>query len=114
MSQTTIFWRHEDVLAFCKQVNKDRKRKLLDVFMFLPSAQDTAHQWAVVPIKEIYINRIEDAELDFPLYVTVDDDVVGGLTFGADNDDAKPSDYRMLPKVYPVSAADAEPLRKTR
>lgn len=101
MSQTTIFWRHEDVLEFCQQVNKDKKRKLLDVFMLLPAAQDLAHQWCVVPIKEIYVSQIEDSEIDFPLYVTVEDEIVGGLSFGAANDGVASSDYRMLPRVFP-------------
>lgn len=114
MSQTTIFWRHEDVLSFCQQVNRDKKRKLLDIFMLLPTAQDTAHQWCVVPIKEIYVSRIEDAELDFPLYVTVEDEVVGGLTFGTGDDGAASSDYRMLPRVFPVHANNANTVGKTR
>jgi len=101
MSQTTIFWRHEDLLEFCQQVNKDKKRKLLDVFMLLPAAQDLAHQWCVVPIKEIYVGQIEDGEIDFPLYVTVEDKIVGGLSFGAANDGVEPTDYRMLPRVFP-------------
>lgn len=101
MAQTTIFWRHEDVLAFCQQVNKDKKRKLLDVFMLLPAEQDLAHKWCVVPIKEIYVSRLDDDETDFPLYVTVEDEVVGGLSFGNDNDGAGSNDYRMLPKLFP-------------
>lgn len=104
MSQTTIFWRHEDVLAFCQQVNKDKKRKLLDVFMLLPTEQDREHQWCVMPIKEIYMSQIEDGEIDFPLYVTVDDEIVGGLSFGTESDGVALSDYRMLPKVFPNAA----------
>lgn len=114
MSQTTIFWRHEDVLAFCEQVNRDKKRKLLDVFMLLPTAQDTAHQWCVVPIKEIYVSRIEDAELDFPLYVTVEDEIIGGLSFGGANDDVASSNYRMLPRVFPDGANNTNTGKKTR
>jgi hypothetical protein len=111
MSQTTIFWRHEDVLAFCHQVNRDKERKLLDVFMLLPAAQDIAHQWCVVPIKEIYVSRIEDGDTDFPLYVTVDDEVVGGLSFGADNESVASFDYRTLPRVFPDHAST---VKKTR
>lgn len=114
MSQTTIFWRHEDVLAFCQQVNKDKKRKLLEVFMLLPAAQDLAHQWCVTPIKEIYVSQIEDGETDFPLYVTVEDEVVGGLSFGSVNDDVASSDYRMLPQVFPGRANDTNTGKKTR
>jgi len=105
MSQTTIFWRHEDVLAFCQQVNKDKNRKLLDVFMLLPAEQDLAHQWHVVPIKEIYVSQIEDGEMDFPLYVTVEDEIVGGLSFGGANDGAASVDYRTLPRVFPDPAS---------
>lgn len=101
MSQTTIFWRHEDVLAFCQQVNKDKKRKLLDVLLLMPSAKDLAHQWCVVQVKEIYVTEIEDGEIDFPLYVTAEDEVVGGLSFGASDDDIASSDYRLLPRVFP-------------
>ena len=114
MSQTTIFWRHEDVLSFCQQVNRDKKRKLIDIFMLLPTAQDTAHQWCVVPIKEIYVSRIEDAELDFPLYVTAEDEIVGGLSFGAADDDVALRDYRMLPRVFPVDTDNADTVKKTR
>jgi|GEM_PF-5444816 len=109
MSQTTIFWRHEDVLAFCLQINKDKKRKLVDVFMLVPAEQDLAHQWCVVPIKEIYVSQIEDGETDFPLYVTVEDEIVGGLSFGATNDDVASVDYRVLPRVFPANIA-----KKTR
>lgn len=109
MSQTTIFWRHEDALAFCQQVNKDKKRKLLDVFMLLPAEEDLAHQWCVVPIKEIYVSQIEDGEIDFPLYVTVEDEIVGGLSFGAANDGVASVDYRMLPRVFPANI-----VKKTR
>jgi hypothetical protein len=105
MSQTTIFWRHEDVLAFCQQVNRDKERKFLDVFMLLPTAQDIAHQWCVVPIKEIYVSRIEDGDIDFPLYITTDDEIVGGLSFGADNDSVASFDYRTLPRVFPGHAS---------
>lgn len=101
MSQTTIFWRHEDVLEFCQQVNKDKKRQLLDVFMLLPDEEDLAHQWCVVPIKEIYVSQIEDGEIDFPLYVTLEDEIVGGLSFGTANDGVASVDYRMLPRVFP-------------
>lgn len=101
MSQTTIFWRHEDVLTFCQQVNKDKKRKLLEVFMLLPAEQNLAHQWCVVRIKEIYVSHMEEEEIDFPLYVTVEDEVVGGLNFGAAGDGVASFDYRRLPKVFP-------------
>ncbi len=114
MSQTTIFWRHEDVLAFCQQVNKDKKRKLSEVFMLLPAAQDLAHQWCVVPIKEIYVSRIEDGEMDFPLYVTVDDEVVGGVSFGAVNEGVVSNDYRILPRVFPDRANDTNTSKETR
>jgi hypothetical protein len=114
MSQTTIFWRHEDVLAFCRQVNRDKKRKLLDVFMLLPAAQDIAHRWCVVPIKEMYVSRIEEAEVDFPLYVTVEDEIVGGLSFGAADEDVASGDYRMLPRVFPYPADNVNTGKKTR
>ena len=102
MSQTTIFWRHEDVLTFCQQVSKDKKRKFLEVLMLIPSAQDLAHQWRVVPIKEIYVSQIEDGEIDFPLYVTVEDEIVGGLSFGAESEGIASGDYRLLPRVFPA------------
>jgi hypothetical protein len=100
MSQTTMFWRHEDVLAFCHQVNKNKKKKLLDVLMLLPAAQDLAVQWTAVPIKEIYVRPIEDGEMDFPLYVTHEDEIVGGLSLVASNDCVS-TDYRTLLKVFP-------------
>lgn len=103
MSQTTVFWRHEDVLAFCQQVNKDKKRRLLDVFMLLPAEEGLAHQWCVVPIKEIYVSQIEDGEMDFPLYVTAEGEVVGGLSFGGADDGVASVDYRMLPRVFPAN-----------
>ena len=114
MSQTTIFWRHEDVLAFCQQVNKDKKRQLLDVFMLLPASQDTAHQWCVIPIKEIYVRRLEDAELDFPLYVTVEDEVVGGISFGAIDVDTAACEYRNLSRVFRAGTNNGSVVKAAR
>ena len=79
------------------------------MFMLLPVAQDLAHQWRVVLIKEIYVSRIEDGEIDFPLYVILEDKIVGG--FGAANDGVASSDYRMSPKVF---SDDANTVKKPR
>lgn len=89
----------------------DKKRKLLDVFMLLPTKQDRAHQWCVMPIKEIYVSQIEDGEIDFPLYVTIEDEVVGGLSFGANDDGVAPDHYQTLPRLFPDRTTTA---KKTR
>lgn len=104
LPQTTIFWRHEDILAFCQQVNEDKKRKLLSVFMLVPAEPASGHQWLTVSIKEIYVMQLEEA-MDFPLYVTVDGQTVEGLTFdGSDEKGLNGNvDYGSLPRVFPVS-----------
>jgi hypothetical protein len=103
LPQTTIFWRHEDVLALCQQVNKDKKRKLLDVFLLAPADPVSGQQWQAVPIKEIYVNQFEE-DVDFPLYVTFDGQTIGGLTFDGSDESALDGnvDYGSLAKVFPA------------
>jgi len=98
-----MFWRHEDVLALCQQVKKDKKRKLLDVFMLAPAEPASGQQWQVVPIKEIYVSQLEK-DMDFPLYVTVDGQTIGGLTFGGsdENQSDHSADYNSLMRVFPA------------
>lgn len=102
LPQTTMFWRHEDVLALCQQVNKDKKRKLLEIFMLAPAEATSGQQWRSLAIKEIYVTQL-DNEMDFPLYVTVDGQTIGGLTFdGNDENDHDGSvNYDSLTKVFP-------------
>lgn len=98
-----MFWRHEDVLAFCQQVNKDKKRKLSDVFLLVPAEPASGHQWQSVSIKEIYVSQLE-VDIDFPLYVTVDGQTIGGLTFDG-SDESAPNDnvdYGSLARVFPA------------
>lgn len=103
LPQTTMFWRHEDVLAFCQQVNKDKKRKLSEVFLLVPAEPASGHQWQTVSIKEIYLSQLEE-DFDFPLYVTADGQTIGGLTFDASDESALDSnvDYGPLTKVFPA------------
>lgn len=77
ISQTTAFWRHEDVLGFCRQVNKDKKQKILDVFMLVPASQEAAHKLAFLRIREIFVGRLRDADIDFPRYITTTGEPVG-------------------------------------
>jgi hypothetical protein len=102
LPQTTIFWRHEDVLAFCQQVSKDKKRKLVDIFLLVPAEPESGHQWQTVSIKEIYVSKLEE-DIDFPLYVTVDGQTIGGVTFdGSDeNDFDGNASYDSLPRIFP-------------
>ena len=104
LPQTTIFWRHEDVLAFCQQVNKDKKRKLLDLFILIPAEPASGQQWQTVPIKEIYSHQLEK-DMDFPLYVAFDGQPIGGLTFDGneENDAARNIDYGSLTRVFPAT-----------
>lgn len=102
LSQTSVFWRHEDVLAFCRQANKDKKRKLLDIFMLVPATQETAHKWSFVPIRDVFVRYDDDAEGDFPLYVTVDGEIVGGLSMGEPEENSTDGYLQSLERVYPV------------
>jgi len=99
-----MFWRHEDVLAFCQQVKKDKKRKLSEVFLLAPAEPASGHQWQTVSIKEIYVSQLEE-DIDFPLYVTVDGQTIGGLTFDESDDSALNGnlDYGSLTKVFPAT-----------
>jgi len=106
LPQTTIFWRHEDVLAFCQQVNNDKKRKLLSILMLVPADPTSGLQWQTMSIKEIYVTQLEE-DADFPLYITTDDQTIGGVTFDAREDknlDGK-SDYASLRRVFPAPSA---------
>lgn len=103
LPQTTMFWRHEDVLAFCQQVNKDKKRRLSEVFLLAPVEPTSGHQWQTISIKEIYVSKL-DEDVDFPLYVTIDGQTIWGLTFDGSDESALNGnvDYNSLAKVFPI------------
>jgi hypothetical protein len=102
LPQTTIFWRHEDVAAFCKNVNIDKKRRLIEVFLLVSDTRGTGHRWDFVPIREIFIQQDDESDGDFPLYVSADGGVVGGLSFGESGDVAEIANRESLEKVFPV------------
>ncbi|KQY00336.1 hypothetical protein ASD28_13575 [Massilia sp. Root133] len=103
LSQTTIFWRHEDVLGFCKATKKDKKRKLLDVFMLVPAVDELAHKWSVASIREIFVGKYE--EDDFPIYVTIGGETVGGLGFLPSENASSDDEYKGLERVFCVASA---------
>lgn len=100
LSQTTIFWRHEDVLRFCKETNKDKKRKVLDVFLLAPAAHELTHKWSFVPIREIRVWNDEEAEEEFPVYVAADGELVGGLGFVPYEDAPSSSEHENLETIF--------------
>jgi hypothetical protein len=59
LSQTTVFWRYEDVVGFCRKTNNDKKRKVLDIFMLLPPPHEDSKGWTFVPVEEILVRKFE-------------------------------------------------------
>lgn len=102
LSQTTIFWRHEDVLDFCKQINKDKRRKILDMFILTPATQEIAHKWAFVRVGEVFAGKYDDTDIDFPLYVTESGETFGGLGVGGPEDVSAPGAREALERVFPA------------
>ena len=100
LSQTTIFWRHEDVLNFCRATNKDKKRKIIDVFMLAPTTHELSHKWSFVSIREILIWEDEEEDEEFPIYVTVDGEVVGGIGFVPYEEAPSYDAYKGLKRVF--------------
>lgn len=78
LSQTSIFWQHKDVIDFCKDVKSDKSRKILDIFLLLPPMKKSAVSWSLAVVKEIFTGKYEDTNVEFPLYVTVNGDKIGG------------------------------------
>lgn len=99
LSQTSIFWRHEDVLDFCKEVSGDKSRKILNISLLRPEGQGAARtgnwEWAIV--KEIFSGQFEDSGLHFPLYVTEDGKRFGGLNLGSNEA------QKALERVFPTT-----------
>lgn len=82
LSQTSIFWRPEDVLDFCKGMKGAKSRKILDIFILSSSHQKGSGSWNWEPVKEIFSGEYEDSGLEFPLYITVSGEKFGGRNFG--------------------------------
>lgn len=102
LPQTTVFWRHEDVLEFCKQCNKDKRRKLLEVFLLMPKTQEAPHQWTFEPVREIFATQDHESDEAFPLYVTAEGETLGALTFGETEDLNDPARRAPPRKVFPI------------
>lgn len=100
LPQTTVFWRHEDVLDFCKSVNKDRKRRLVEVFVLIPNHQESPHAWSFVPIKEILAKQDDQCEEELPVYVTADGMVLGGVGFGEPSEAVELMNYEAFEKIF--------------
>jgi hypothetical protein len=81
LSQTSVFSRHEDVVDFCKNVKGTKSRKILNISILFPSQQDGVESWSWVPVKEIFSGEYKDSGLDFPLYVDINGEKIGGLNF---------------------------------
>jgi hypothetical protein len=104
LSQSSIFWRHEDVLNFCKDIKGDKSRKILDISLLLPGAHDSGASWSLTPVEEIFAGQYKDSGLDFPLYVTVNGDKFGGLGNPGSN-----GTHGALEKVFPTTKRRSKP-----
>jgi hypothetical protein len=102
LPQTSIFWRHNDALSFCKHANIDEKRKLLDIFLLIP-VHDGAHvQWSFVPIREVFFRKDGDEDNEFPLYVTPDGKVVDGPGLGGPDNASLVEDCQSFQRIFPA------------
>ena len=102
LPQTTVFWRHEDVLTFCRDVNKDKKRKLTEIFLLAPNSQESLHGWSFVPIQEVLALREDQNDEGLPVYVTAEGIVWGGIGFSDPSEPAEVKDQETLEKIFPL------------
>lgn len=100
LPQTTVFWRHEDVLEFCKSANLDKKRKLVEVFLLMPNLQESPHNWSFLPIQEILVRQADQTEGELPVYVTADGMILGGIGFGEPSETAEIMDHKAFEKIF--------------
>jgi hypothetical protein len=98
ISQTSIFWRHEDVLDFCKEIKNDKSRKLLSVFLLRPAGPGMDTSWAWSPVKEVFAGKYPDCDLDFPLYVTVEGEEYGDTGYFGPHET-----YESLEQIFPAA-----------
>jgi len=68
--------------------------------MLVPAADELAHKWSVVSIREIFVGKYE--EDDFPVYVTVDGDTIGGMGFASPEDVLTDEEHLSLERVFCV------------
>lgn len=102
LPQTSIFWKHNDALLFCKQANKDKKRKLLEISLLVPT-HDGAHvRWTFVSISEVFLKKDDQGDNEFPLYVTSDGQILGGLGLGHTDEGTLVKDFQSLQRVFPA------------
>jgi len=102
LSQTTIFWRYEDVLGFCRGINSDKKRKVLSVFMLVPPPHEHSQGWTFIPVAEILVRKFEgDEEEDhLPIFVTVGGEIFRGLGFVSVDDLTSYDELKNLERVF--------------
>lgn len=100
LSQTTIFWRHEDVLSFCRATNKNKKHRILDIFILTPATHELAHKWSFVPIREVLVWKDEEEDDEFPIYVTNEGETVGGLGFVPYDDAPSYVEHGALERIF--------------
>lgn len=100
LPQTTVFWRHEDVLTFCKDVNKDKNRRLVEVFLLSPGQQEVAYGWSFLSIKEVLGAREGRHDAQLPVYVTADGAVLSEVGFGDAFDADEDNNYEKFEKIF--------------
>lgn len=97
-SQTSLLWRQEDVLTFCRDMRGDKSRKMLNVSLLSPLDKNASGGWGLTPIREVFAANYEGTCLDFPLYVSF-----GGDRFGGANNLRSYQRLSELERVFPTT-----------
>jgi len=78
LARTTIFWIEDDILDFCRALRGNRKWKIFDVSLLLPSDSMNdrfGRRW--VQIAELWSCRTSASTVTYPVYVSVEKETIG-------------------------------------
>lgn len=78
ISQCSVFWRHEDVLLLCRDLNADPTFKVLDIWLLLPYTVDGIGSWKWLAVKELLAGSVKYSPSAWPYYVTGEGQIIRG------------------------------------
>lgn len=77
LSQTSILWIEEDILAFCRHFRGETTRKITDISLLLPDEgkPEFARRW--VPVSELWSYPRSASRGAYPIYISMQKEQIG-------------------------------------
>lgn len=76
-SQTSVLWREDDILDFCREIRGDNLREITSCSLLMPFDGNGSNEWRWIPIKELWGRRASSSGYTYPVYVAMDGGTIG-------------------------------------